>query len=298
MEAAAEQTIQDPAQVLSELKAAMKSDGKREVGASLAPTQTPIPPETGERDLPESDLFDSPEKRIGGTSSNVLLSSALTEAEAPLARKHAKRILGSDNLPHSPPNVHQWVGTVRPKGDTSLIDLEAEDEIEDKGSLYDPPLPEEERPSDAGSVRSELAMFRVYTERQLEESRKYMEDQMRSTHDLLTRIETRLSLLEKKAAMPSSRPTSVLLPTAPPKPPIQSIVGANTTVAAKQASSSTATFGGINELPPYSPNKTIQVRTLNRVLRDKGLSLQPLSKAISRKDWALQYINSLPTFQY
>jgi len=297
MEKATAQTVQDPAKVLSELQSAMN------VEVSTKPLSKPtmpeaVPPVTGGRVEDESALFEE-----GMKSTSILppvdeIAVSLQAARVPPEKKSVRRVSASAKIAHNPDSVREWVGTVRPSDHQSLIDLDAGDELLEVGSLYEDPVPQEERPSDAGSVRTELNMFRTYTEKQFDEVRKYTEAQMRSTHDLLTRIETRLTILEKKMNLSGSRPVSVQLPPSYSKPPVQSTPGASTTVAAKQATTTTATFGGVTELPTYSPNKTIQVRTLNRLLKDKGLSLQPMTKAIPRKDWTLQYINSLPVYRY
>jgi len=297
MDKATAQTISDPAQVLSELQSAMNVEvSTKPLSKSAVPEA--VPPVTGGRVEDESALF---EEGMGDTSVPPLpgtIAVSLQAARVPPEKKTVRRVPASAKIAHDPDSVREWVGTVRPSDHQSLIDLDAGDELLETGSLYEDPVPQEERPSDAGSVRTELNMFRTYTEKQFDEVRKYTEAQMRSTHDLLTRIETRLTILEKKINVGGSRPVSVQLPSSHSKPPVQSTPGASTTVAAKQATTTTATFVGVTELPTYSPNKTIQVRTLNRLLKDKGLSLQPMIKAIPRKDWTLQYINSLPVYRY
>jgi len=290
LEKSTEQTVQEPGKVLKVLQEAMGATENlpAKEGPSMSGT------------LPSKD------QGTGVKTTSTLLESqasqdvksivqAVTKPEPPIQTEKRTRISPTVNIPHKPENVQKWIGTVTPGEATGEPDVGAHDE---EGSLYEGPGPVEEHPSDAGSVRSELNMFRLYVETQLEESRKYMESQMRSTHDLLTKIETRLSLLERRVVLPVQRQVSVQLPTpsitqqpsAPTAPP--------TAASAQTATQSSATYGGLTILPSYSPNKTIQTRIINRGLSNLGVTLQPLEKSIPRKDWTLQYINSLPVYKY
>lgn len=311
MDAATEHTIQEPSVVLKELQAAMSSTANpRDVTSKekmVIPSE--VPSDQIEETIAESE--DHPTKGtlidIGATEPTITTETevkrAVQASQDPvivrLPGKKPVRIDPASNIPHSPANVKQWIGTVRPTGLDHPTDMEGGDTLEDRESFYeDPPPHEEEMPSDAGSIRSEVNMFKLYVEGQLEETRRYMEEQMRSTHNLLTKIDTRLAILEKRINLPPSRPTSVNLPTRPVPVPAAT-AASSSKAAARTASTSTVTLGGgLTELPLYSPNKVIQVRTLNRQFSSQHVTLQPISKAISRKDWNLQYINSLPVYKY
>lgn len=309
MEAATEHTIQQPSVVLKELQLAMASGP--EVAHTTSKKTVSEPENTGQ--VTESVLLTGGEHKepalidVGVAeqvkSARSEVQEAVQATQQPvvvrLPGKKPVRIKPSANLPHSPASVKQWIGTVKPTGTDHPTDMGEDDTFDDRESLYeDPPQHEEEMPSDAGSIRSEVNMFKLYVEGQLEETRRYMEEQMRSTHDLLTKIETRLAILEKRINLPESRPTSVSIQTRPV--PLQALPTTTSSKASAQtASTSTVTLGGgLTELPLYSPNKVIQVRTLNRQLSSQQVTLQPIQKAIPRKDWNLQYINSLPVYKY
>lgn len=310
MEAATEFTIQEPAVVLKELQSAMgPALSSPRIQYSGQPKSTEeskqessVPAEVSDASQPGETLIDI-EPIPGDQIVHAEVAEAVKATREPvivkLPGKKPVRVNPSANLPHKPSDVKQWVGTVQPSGASHPTDMDAGDTFGDRDSLYeDPPAHEEEMPSDAGSVRSELNMFKLYVEGQLEETRRYMEEQMRSTHNLLTKIDTRLAILEKKVNLPASRPTSISLPVRPV--PVLSLTQPESSKAAAQtASASTVTLGGgLTELPLYSPNKVIQVRTLNRQFSSQHVTLQPISKAIPRKDWNLQYLNSLPVYKY
>jgi len=292
-------TVQSPEAVLAHIQSALTSQSVPAqlpiVDQQAGPVEPPKEEEEGDKEAQTNPLSEEVVTAIEET----MQTKPVSPIEEPRRRVH---IPASANIPHKPSNVKQWVGTVGPIIGGGATDPEAGDDIEGGESIYGDPPVEEDKPSDAGSVRSELHMFRMYVENQMEKTRAFMDEQMRDTHNLIAKIETRLSVLERKINLPVSRQTSVSLPVAPnvqlPSIPAVNPLATTTTVASKQAVASQSTYGGLAELPLYSPNKTIQTRTINRSLKSQGVTLQPLNKAIPRKDWSLQYINSLPVFKY
>jgi len=300
MEQATDMTVQSPETVLAHVQSALTS---QTIPAQLSINDPHSDAQGPSQEMEEQGAEEAQSSLLSGEVVTAIVETMQTKPVSPIEEPRKRvHIPASANIPHKPSNVKQWVGTVGPVIGGGVTDPEAGDDIVGDGSIYGDPQVEEDKPSDAGSVRSELHMFKMYVEDQMEKTRAFMDEQMRDTHNLITKIETRLSVLERKINLPVSRQTSVSLPTAPkvqlPVAPSASPLPATTTVASKQAVASQSVYGGLIELPLYSPNKTIQARTINRSLKSQGVTLQPLIKAIPRKDWSLQYINSLPVFKY